>query len=116
MTAPRGLDLARLQAYLDSPVPLTATMFAGGRSNLTYAVTDGTRRWVLRRPPLGHVLPTAHDMAREHKVLDALSKAGFPKSPRPIFSGSRACRSARVSTRVRIRACRSIDSKSAASR
>lgn len=84
MTAPRGLDLVRLQDHLGSPVPLTATMFAGGRSNLTYAVTDGTRRWVLRRPPLGHVLPTAHDMAREHKVLDALSRAGFPV-PKPIL-------------------------------
>jgi aminoglycoside phosphotransferase (APT) family kinase protein len=84
VTSPRGLDLARLQAYLGSPVPLTATMFAGGRSNLTYAVTDGSRRWVLRRPPLGHVLPTAHDMAREHKVLDALSKAGFP-APAPVL-------------------------------
>jgi aminoglycoside phosphotransferase (APT) family kinase protein len=84
VTSPRGLDLARLQAYLESPVPLTATMFAGGRSNLTYAVTDGTRRWVLRRPPLGHVLPTAHDMVREHRVLDALSKAGFP-APAPML-------------------------------
>ncbi|MEU4618884.1 phosphotransferase family protein [Actinoplanes sp. NPDC023801] len=79
----KGLDLEKLQAYLDSP-PLTATMFAGGRSNLTYAVTDGTNRWVLRRPPLGHVLPTAHDMAREHKVLDALSRAGFPV-PEPVL-------------------------------
>ncbi|MBG0561698.1 phosphotransferase family protein [Actinoplanes aureus] len=79
----KGLDLARLQAYLDSP-PLTATMFAGGRSNLTYAVTDGTNRWVLRRPPLGHVLPTAHDMGREHKVLAALSAAGFPV-PSPVL-------------------------------
>ncbi|BCJ42855.1 acyl-CoA dehydrogenase [Actinoplanes ianthinogenes] len=79
----KGLDLDRLQAYLDSP-PLTATMFAGGRSNLTYAVTDGTNRWVLRRPPLGHVLPTAHDMAREHKVLSALSQAGFPV-PKPVL-------------------------------
>jgi aminoglycoside phosphotransferase (APT) family kinase protein len=82
MTGPRGLDLERLRAYLGS-APLTATMFQGGRSNLTYAVTDGTSRWVLRRPPLGHVLPTAHDMSREHKVLDALSRAGFP-APRPI--------------------------------
>ena len=79
----KGLDLDKLRAYLDSP-PLTATMFAGGRSNLTYAVTDGTNRWVLRRPPLGHVLPTAHDMAREHKVLAALSKAGFPV-PAPVL-------------------------------
>ena len=53
-------------------------MFAGGRSNLTYAVTDGEQRWVLRRPPLGHVLPTAHDMAREHRVLEALSRGRLP--------------------------------------
>lgn len=79
---PPGLDLARLADHLGTG-PLTATLFAGGRSNLTYAVTDGESRWVLRRPPLGHVLPTAHDMAREHRVLAALSDAGFP-APRPI--------------------------------
>ena len=78
----KGLDLDRLGAYLGSS-ELRATMFAGGRSNLTYAVTDGESRWVLRRPPLGHVLPTAHDMAREFRVLDALSGVGFPV-PRPI--------------------------------
>jgi aminoglycoside phosphotransferase (APT) family kinase protein len=78
----KGLELARLQPYLESG-PLTATMFAGGRSNLTYAVTDGAQRWVLRRPPLGHVLPTAHDMSREYKVLDALHRAGYPV-PAPI--------------------------------
>ena len=80
---PPGLDLGRLSEYIDSG-GLSATIFAGGRSNLTYAVTDGTNRWVLRRPPLGHVLPTAHDMAREHRVLDALSRAGFPV-PRPVL-------------------------------
>jgi aminoglycoside phosphotransferase (APT) family kinase protein len=79
-----GLDLERLRAYLGSSAPLTATLFAGGRSNLTYAVSDGTNRWVLRRPPLGHVLPTAHDMAREHTVLSALSRAGFPV-PEPVL-------------------------------
>ena len=83
MSGPRGLDLDRLRTHLGSG-ELTATMFAGGRSNLTYAVTDGTDRWVLRRPPLGHVLPTAHDMVREHRVLDALSAAGFP-APRPVL-------------------------------
>jgi aminoglycoside phosphotransferase (APT) family kinase protein len=81
---PPGLDLERLRTYLGSAVPLTATLFAGGRSNLTYAVSDGTNRWVLRRPPLGHVLPTAHDMAREHTVLSALSRAGFPV-PEPVL-------------------------------
>jgi aminoglycoside phosphotransferase (APT) family kinase protein len=79
----KGLDLERLRAYLGSG-PLRGEMFAGGRSNLTYAITDGKKRWVLRRPPLGHVLPTAHDMAREHRVLEALSKAGFP-APRPVL-------------------------------
>ena len=81
---PPGLDLERLRTYLGSAAPLTATLFAGGRSNLTYAVSDGTNRWVLRRPPLGHVLPTAHDMAREHTVLSALSRAGFPV-PEPVL-------------------------------
>ncbi|GIM95758.1 phosphotransferase family protein [Paractinoplanes toevensis] len=80
----KGLDLAALQQYLGSARELTGTMFAGGRSNLTYAITDGEQRWVLRRPPLGHVLPTAHDMVREHRVLEALSKAGFP-APRPVL-------------------------------
>ncbi|MEU4237959.1 phosphotransferase family protein [Actinoplanes sp. NPDC026619] len=80
----KGLDLVQLQKFLGSSRELTGTMFAGGRSNLTYAVTDGSQRWVLRRPPLGHVLPTAHDMVREHRVLEALSKAGFP-APRPVL-------------------------------
>ena len=80
---PPGLDLTGLAEYWGRG-ELRATLFAGGRSNLTYAVTDGTDRWVLRRPPLGHVLPTAHDMVREHRVLDALSRAGFPV-PRPIL-------------------------------
>ncbi|GIF24533.1 aminoglycoside phosphotransferase (APT) family kinase protein [Actinoplanes tereljensis] len=80
----KGLDLAALKQYLGSTRELTGSMFAGGRSNLTYAITDGEQRWVLRRPPLGHVLPTAHDMVREHRVLEALSKAGFP-APRPVL-------------------------------
>jgi aminoglycoside phosphotransferase (APT) family kinase protein len=80
----KGLDLERLRAYLGSEKELTGRMFAGGRSNLTYAITDGEQRWVLRRPPLGHVLPTAHDMVREHRVLEALSRAGFP-APRPML-------------------------------
>src|SRR5262249_45223324 len=58
--------------------PLSAELIAGGRSNLTYVITDGEREWVLRRPPLGHVLPTAHDMAREYKVLTALADTDVP--------------------------------------
>ena len=61
----------------------TTTLIAGGKSNLTYRLDSPAGSAVLRRPPLGHVLPTAHDMVREHRVLDALSRAGFP-APAPI--------------------------------
>ncbi|WP_236791155.1 phosphotransferase family protein [Amycolatopsis sp. GM8] len=81
---PPGLDLSRLRAHLDEQVPglvkgeLTAEVVPGGRSNLTYFVGDGESRWVVRRPPLGHVLPTAHDMAREHRVVSALRDTKVP--------------------------------------
>ncbi|MFJ2865640.1 phosphotransferase family protein [Kitasatospora sp. NPDC087314] len=81
---PSGLDLARLRAHLDRELPgtvqgpLRAEFIEGGRSNLTYVLTDGSARWVLRRPPLGHVLATAHDMGREHRVMTALRDTGVP--------------------------------------
>jgi aminoglycoside phosphotransferase (APT) family kinase protein len=58
-------------------------LISGGRSNLTYLVEGGGHSWVLRRPPLGHVLPTAHDMAREYRVLAALAPTDVP-APRPV--------------------------------
>jgi aminoglycoside phosphotransferase (APT) family kinase protein len=59
--------------------PLTFTLIAGGRSNLTFRVEDGEgRQWALRRPPLHHVLPTAHDMSREYRLLHSLFPAGIP--------------------------------------
>jgi aminoglycoside phosphotransferase (APT) family kinase protein len=79
-----GLDLDRLGGYLARALPglvtgpLSAELVLGGRSNLTYYLTDGTGRWVLRRPPLGHVLRTAHDMGREFRVLSALTKTTVP--------------------------------------
>ncbi|MCW2898355.1 MAG: phosphotransferase family protein [Streptosporangiaceae bacterium] len=79
-----GLDLERLRGFLQRSLPdftngpLDAELVAGGRSNLTYVVSDGSREWVLRRPPLGHVLATAHDMAREHRVLSALAGTPVP--------------------------------------
>ncbi|MGW4382139.1 phosphotransferase family protein [Kitasatospora sp. NPDC004531] len=88
--APPGLDLERLRAHLDAALPsptagpLTARRFEGGRSNLTYLVEDGAARWVLRRPPLGHVLATAHDMAREYRVLGALAPTAVPV-PQPVL-------------------------------
>ena len=63
--------------------PLRFSLISGGRSNLTYKVDSDNGTWVLRRPPLGHVLPTAHDMAREFRVLAGVSKVGYP-APRPI--------------------------------
>jgi aminoglycoside phosphotransferase (APT) family kinase protein len=81
---PDGVDLAALRGWFASEVvgasgePLWAELIAGGRSNLTYVVGDGTSEWVLRRPPLGHVLPTAHDMAREYTVMRALADTAVP--------------------------------------
>jgi aminoglycoside phosphotransferase (APT) family kinase protein len=63
--------------------PLTAEVIAGGKSNLTYRVDSPSGTVVLRRPPLAHVLPTAHDMAREYTVIAALHPTGFPV-PRPL--------------------------------
>ncbi|HEY5833771.1 phosphotransferase family protein [Streptomyces sp.] len=81
---PPGLDLGRLRDRLDRELPglvageLRARLVEGGRSNLTYRVTDGSSTWVVRRPPLGHVLATAHDMAREHRVITALAPTAVP--------------------------------------
>jgi aminoglycoside phosphotransferase (APT) family kinase protein len=60
-----------------------AELIAGGRSNLTYRLDLGELRFVLRRPPLGHVLPTAHDMSREYRVLTALRDTAVPV-PSPV--------------------------------
>ncbi|MFF0590497.1 phosphotransferase family protein [Streptomyces sp. NPDC003781] len=87
---PPGLDLDRLRVLLDRERPglvtgpLSGRLIEGGRSNLTYAVSDGTARWVVRRPPLGHVLATAHDMRREHRVISALHPTDVPV-PRPVL-------------------------------
>jgi aminoglycoside phosphotransferase (APT) family kinase protein len=78
-----GLDLVALQKFFDSHVPeasgpVTAELVHGGRSNLTYRLTDGRTAWVLRRPPLGGLTPSAHDMAREYRVVAALQGTGVP--------------------------------------
>src|SRR4051794_6660356 len=78
-----GLDPVALTAWwrkhLDPPAAtLTAELIAGGKSNLTYRVSDGDQTWVVRRPPLGHVLATAHDMTREHRVMTALAPTAVP--------------------------------------
>src|SRR5439155_13912778 len=58
--------------------PPEVRVIAGGRSNLTYEVVHNGRSMVLRRPPLGHVLATAHDMQREYTVLSALTPTPVP--------------------------------------
>ncbi|MGA5706377.1 phosphotransferase family protein [Streptomyces cellulosae] len=87
---PPGLDLDRLRELLERERPgllggpLSGRLIEGGRSNLTYTVTDGASTWVVRRPPLGHVLATAHDMKREHRVISALHPTSVPV-PRPVL-------------------------------
>jgi aminoglycoside phosphotransferase (APT) family kinase protein len=79
-----GLDIAALTAWFDAERPglrqgeLSGAVIAGGKSNLTYRITDGATTWALRRPPLAHVLPTAHDMTREFRVVSALRDTGVP--------------------------------------
>src|SRR5664280_2775724 len=93
-----GLDLDALSGYLapicaaldsvqhgaphntgpGSPAGWRAELIQGGKSNLTYRLSDGSHDWVLRRPPLGHVLATAHDMAREYRVMSALAPTPVP--------------------------------------
>jgi aminoglycoside phosphotransferase (APT) family kinase protein len=88
VTESPSLDLEALHAHLlsrgvDLEGPLRADLIAGGRSNLTYAVTDGATRWVVRRPPLAGLTASAHDMAREFRVTSALHSSAVPVA-RPI--------------------------------
>ena len=82
-----GIDAGNVTAWLVEHVdgavaPFRFEIIAGGHSNLTYLViaADG-RRLVLRRPPLGHVLASAHDMGREHRIIAGLQGSGVPVPP-----------------------------------
>ncbi|HBZ68613.1 MAG TPA: phosphotransferase family protein [Deltaproteobacteria bacterium] len=88
-----GFDAARLAEYLKGKLPgaegpLVVQQFAGGHANLTYLLRFGTGpsavEFVLRRPPLGPVAASAHDMGREYRALLGLHR-GFPLAPRPFF-------------------------------
>jgi aminoglycoside phosphotransferase (APT) family kinase protein len=82
------LPVAALEAYLaqhlpDAAGPLTVEQFPHGHSNLTYLLRRGDREFVLRRPPFGNQVKTAHDMGREYRVLSRLC-AVYPPAPRPL--------------------------------
>jgi len=91
-----GIDVANVTDWFRDHVdgvepPLAFDLIAGGRSNLTFRVTDaGSGDWVLRRPPLGHVLATAHDMSREHRIISALAPTDVPVAPAVGFCDDEA--------------------------
>ncbi|MEE9281075.1 MAG: phosphotransferase family protein [Myxococcota bacterium] len=83
MSVPRGIHVENVSRFFREEVPggdceLSFEQISGGKSNITYLVRGGGAEWVLRRPPLGHVLPTAHDMAREYRVITALRDTDVP--------------------------------------
>lgn len=81
---PDGIEVAAVEAYFREHVPsvqppLTFDRVAGGRSNITYVVRDTAGgSWVLRRPPLGERLGSAHDMGREHRIMSGLQGTDVP--------------------------------------
>jgi len=82
-----GIDVPAVTTWLEQHVdgatgPFTFDVIAGGHSNLTYRLTGGDgERYVLRRPPLGHRLASAHDMGREHRIIHALERSAVPVAP-----------------------------------
>jgi aminoglycoside phosphotransferase (APT) family kinase protein len=82
-----GVDPIRVTRWLEAHVegvrpPLRFELITGGHSNLTYRVDDAAgRRYALRRPPLGAIVATAHDMAREHRIIAALGPTNVPVPP-----------------------------------
>ena len=83
VAAPLRFDPARLEAYLQQQVagfsgPLSVSQFKGGQSNPTYLLTTPSRRYVLRRKPPGKLLPSAHAVDREFRVISALHAQAFP--------------------------------------
>jgi aminoglycoside phosphotransferase (APT) family kinase protein len=88
--APAGIDVQAVTAWFAKHVPaarppLRFEKIAGGRSNLTFQVTDAQGgRWALRRPPLRSVLASAHDVGREARIMSALAPTDVPV---PVVAG-----------------------------
>ena len=82
-----GIDSSKVSAWFEANIPgatppLDFELIAGGRSNLTFRVSDSAGHdFVLRRPPVSHVLPTAHDMGREYRIISALQDTPVPVPP-----------------------------------
>lgn len=91
---PQGIDGPAVTTWFEAHVPgvvapLRFTQIAGGHSNITCRVDDAAGgSWVIRRPPLGHVLATAHDMGREWRAIHALQGTGVPVPPAIAFEPS----------------------------
>ena len=83
----QGFDVVKVSAWLEANIegvqgPFSVDLIAGGRSNLTFRVVDlNGRELVVRRPPTGHVLATAHDMAREYRIMSAIGRTDVPVPP-----------------------------------
>lgn len=84
------LSEEKLRSYLSATLPrfsceqpLTLQQFPGGHSNLTYLITQGEQEYILRCPPLGSKVKSAHDMGREFRVLSKLGPA-YSKAPSPF--------------------------------
>src|SRR5919204_7036642 len=91
VAAPLRFDTARLAAYLAEQVkgfagPLDVKQFKGGQSNPTYLLETPRRRYVLRRKPPGKLLPSAHAVDREFRVISALHAQGFPVAEPLLYS------------------------------
>ena len=83
------VDVPALERFVNDhlpgrPGPLTVQRHTAGYSNVTLYVTRGDEKWVLRRPPTGNLLPTAHDVLREHRFISALY--GKARVPRPVIA------------------------------
>ena len=101
-----ALDLERLTPYLQQALgmpdaPVTVQQFPGGHSNLTYLVTIGGRELVLRRPPFGAQIKTAHDMDREYTILGRLAPV-YPRVPRPLLLADESVLGARFYVMERV--------------
>jgi aminoglycoside phosphotransferase (APT) family kinase protein len=82
-----GIDVPKVSDWFvvnipGATAPFSFELIAGGRSNLTFRVSDSAgHAYVLRRPPVSHVLPSAHDMGREHRIISALGSTKVPVAP-----------------------------------